>query len=72
MCESIWHGRGTPIDIQAKRRRTIATYQTLNNVERLRKFDPSRFTLVIVDEAHHAAAFSYVADDLEMPTGDLA
>ncbi|ORY27479.1 P-loop containing nucleoside triphosphate hydrolase protein [Naematelia encephala] len=38
---------------------TIATYQTLNNIERLRKFDPSKFKLVIVDEAHHAAADSY-------------
>jgi ATP-dependent helicase IRC3 len=37
---------------------TIGTYQTLNNVERLKKFDPSKFKLVIVDEAHHAAAFS--------------
>lgn len=38
--------------------RTIATYQTLNNVERLRKLDPRLFKLVIVDEAHHAAAIS--------------
>jgi superfamily II DNA or RNA helicase len=37
---------------------TIGTYQTLNNVERLRKFDSERTKLVIVDEAHHAAAFS--------------
>jgi ATP-dependent helicase IRC3 len=37
---------------------TIATYQTLSNPERLKKFDPSRFKLVIVDEAHHAAALS--------------
>lgn len=37
---------------------TIGTYQTLSNVERLKKFDPSKFKLVIVDEAHHAAAFS--------------
>jgi ATP-dependent helicase IRC3 len=41
--------------------RTIATWQTLNNVDRLRKYDPSRFKLVIVDEAHHAAAISYAA-----------
>lgn len=38
--------------------RNIATYQTLNNIERLRKFDPAALKLVIVDEAHHAAAFS--------------
>lgn len=37
---------------------TIGTYQTLNNAERLKKFDPSQYKLVIVDEAHHAAAIS--------------
>lgn len=37
---------------------TIATYQTLSNAERLIKFDPNDFKLVIVDEAHHAAALS--------------
>lgn len=40
--------------------RTIATYQTLNNADRLRKFDPNTFGLIIVDEAHHCAALSYV------------
>lgn len=40
---------------------TIATYQTLNNVDRLQKFDPGSFDLVIVDEAHHCAALSYVS-----------
>ncbi|KAG8925733.1 hypothetical protein FRC00_003685, partial [Tulasnella sp. 408] len=39
---------------------TVATYQTLNILERLRKFDPSLFKVIIVDEAHHAAAPSYV------------
>ncbi|WVQ94456.1 hypothetical protein IAU59_001535 [Kwoniella sp. CBS 9459] len=39
---------------------TIATYQTLINPDRLAKFDPSKFKLVIVDEAHHAAAHSYL------------
>jgi superfamily II DNA or RNA helicase len=39
---------------------TIGTYQTLNNAERLKKFDPSKYKLVIVDEAHHAAAISSV------------
>jgi superfamily II DNA or RNA helicase len=48
-------------------RRTIATWQTLNNIERLRKFDPARFKLVIVDEAHHAAALSYVTKPHTLP-----
>ncbi|KLT45993.1 P-loop containing nucleoside triphosphate hydrolase protein [Cutaneotrichosporon oleaginosum] len=39
---------------------TVATYQTLSNPVRLRKFNPARFKLVIVDEAHHAAAKSYL------------
>lgn len=39
---------------------TVATYQTLLRSERLKKFDPSHMKAVIVDEAHHAAAPSYV------------
>ena len=40
--------------------RTVATYQTLNNEERLAKFNPKTLKAVIVDEAHHAAAPSQV------------
>lgn len=39
---------------------TIATYQTLLQQDRLLKFDRQRIKAVIVDEAHHAAAPSYV------------
>ncbi|BEI90319.1 uncharacterized protein CcaverHIS019_0303890 [Cutaneotrichosporon cavernicola] len=39
---------------------TVATYQTLSNPVRLLKFNPERFKLIIVDEAHHAAAKSYL------------
>jgi len=40
---------------------TVATAQTLSrSPARLEKFDPSKFKAVIVDEAHHAAAPSYV------------
>lgn len=51
----------------------MATYQTLLNTDRLRKFDPANFKLVIVDEAHHAAAHSYLRilqyfhEDVELP-----
>ncbi|KAF9568440.1 P-loop containing nucleoside triphosphate hydrolase protein [Agrocybe pediades] len=38
---------------------TVATYQTLNNDQRLLKFDPQTMKAIIVDEAHHAAAPSY-------------
>ncbi|GAA6042342.1 hypothetical protein JCM8097_003857 [Rhodosporidiobolus ruineniae] len=42
---------------------TVATYQTLarGELSRLDKFDPDSFKAVIVDEAHHAAAPSYLA-----------
>jgi ATP-dependent helicase IRC3 len=36
--------------------RTVATYQTLLQPQRLAKFHPGNLKAVIVDEAHHAAA----------------
>lgn len=39
---------------------TVATYQTLLQAPRLAKFDPNFLKVVVVDEAHHAAAPSYV------------
>ncbi|CDW97627.1 hypothetical protein [Sporisorium scitamineum] len=40
---------------------TVATYQTLNrSQQRLDKLDPDGFKAVVVDEAHHAAAPSYL------------
>ncbi|KIK70935.1 hypothetical protein GYMLUDRAFT_185101 [Collybiopsis luxurians FD-317 M1] len=39
---------------------TVATYQTLLQPERFAKFDPTHLKAVIVDEAHHAAAPSYL------------
>ncbi|KAF9076236.1 P-loop containing nucleoside triphosphate hydrolase protein [Rhodocollybia butyracea] len=39
---------------------TVATYQTLLQPERFAKFDPARIKAVIIDEAHHAAAPSYL------------
>ncbi|KAK4052263.1 putative ATP-dependent helicase IRC3 [Microbotryomycetes sp. JL221] len=41
---------------------TIATYQTLafNDFARLEKFNPAMFKAVIIDEAHHAVARSYL------------
>ena len=46
-------GQGVADDIS-----TIATYQTLSNLDRLQRSDPALFKLVIVVEAHHAAAQS--------------
>jgi superfamily II DNA or RNA helicase len=41
--------------------RTVATYQTLLEAGRLLKFSPQGLKAVVVDEAHHAAAPSYVS-----------
>ncbi|WWD16731.1 hypothetical protein CI109_101162 [Kwoniella shandongensis] len=53
---------------------TIATWQTLINSDRLAKFDPATYKLIIVDEAHHAAALSYLRllhyfnDEVQLPS----
>lgn len=39
---------------------TIATFQTLIRPGRMTKYDPADYKLLLVDEAHHAAARSYV------------
>jgi ATP-dependent helicase IRC3 len=39
---------------------TIASVQSITSHDRLRKFDPARFKLVLVDEAHHIVAPGYM------------
>ena len=39
---------------------TIASVQSITSKDRLLKFDPSRFKLVLVDEAHHIVAPNYL------------
>lgn len=39
---------------------TVASLQSITSRERLLKFDPSRFKLVLVDEAHHIVAPGYL------------
>ena len=39
---------------------TIASVQSINSGERLAKYDPKRFKLVMVDEAHHIVAPQYL------------
>ncbi|KAI0152281.1 P-loop containing nucleoside triphosphate hydrolase protein [Hypoxylon sp. NC0597] len=39
---------------------TIASIQSINSGDRISKFDPSRFKLVLVDEAHHIVAPGYL------------
>lgn len=39
---------------------TIASVQSITSAARLHKFDPSRFKLVLVDEAHHIVSPTYL------------
>ena len=39
---------------------TVASIQSITSGERITKFDPSRFKLVLVDEAHHIVAPGYM------------
>ncbi|KJZ79944.1 hypothetical protein HIM_00658 [Hirsutella minnesotensis 3608] len=39
---------------------TVASVQSITSRERLEKFDPSSYKLVLVDEAHHIVASSYL------------
>lgn len=40
---------------------TVASVQSITSGERLAKYDPECFKLVLVDEAHHIAAASYMS-----------
>ncbi|CAI6233132.1 unnamed protein product [Periconia digitata] len=39
---------------------TVASIQSIMSADRLQKFDPSRFKLVLVDEAHHIVSQKYL------------
>lgn len=39
---------------------TVASIQSITSGERLNKFDPSRYKLVLVDEAHHIVSQTYL------------
>lgn len=39
---------------------TVASIQSISSRDRIDKFDPSRFKLVLVDEAHHVVAPNYL------------
>lgn len=38
---------------------TVASVRSLNSGQRISKFDPARFKLILVDEAHHIVASGY-------------
>lgn len=39
---------------------TVASVQSITSGERLQKYDPAKFKLILVDEAHHIAARTYL------------
>lgn len=39
---------------------TIASVQSITSGDRMLKFDPKRFKLILVDEAHHIVAAGYM------------
>ena len=39
---------------------TVASVMSLMSSDRIKKFDPKKFKLILIDEAHHAAAKSYI------------
>lgn len=39
---------------------TVASIQSITSSDRLQKFDPSRYKLVLVDEAHHIVSQTYL------------
>ncbi len=50
----------------------IASVQTLSKHSRLGEFDPDRFKLLVVDEAHHVTAgtYTYILDNLGFMAGE--
>ncbi|KAF7347873.1 DEAD-box family helicase [Mycena venus] len=56
---------------------TVATYQTLRQAERVKKFNPASLKAIVIDEAHHAAAPSYrrllanFDNDIKHPDADF-
>ena len=40
---------------------TVASVQSIISKDRIDKFDPRRFKLILVDEAHHIVAQSYLS-----------
>lgn len=39
---------------------TVASIQSISQTHRLQKFDANKVKLILIDEAHHAAAKSYL------------
>lgn len=66
-CMSVMPDKTVDMDLGTNKARTwtadivVASIQTLLSQERLLQYNPDDFKLIIIDEAHHAAADSYVS-----------
>jgi len=64
-CRNLYPEKTVEIDMGNERASgaadiTIASVASLRNEDRLSNYDPMRFKLLMIDEAHHAAAPSYL------------
>lgn len=64
-CRSTHPGKTTEVEMAESRASgcadiTVASIQSLISGDRFEKFDASRFKLILIDEAHHAASPSYL------------
>ncbi|EMC96435.1 hypothetical protein BAUCODRAFT_33786 [Baudoinia panamericana UAMH 10762] len=65
-CRSLYPDKTVDVDMAASQASgyadiTVASVASLNSGSRLLKYDPARFKLVIVDEAHHIVASQYLS-----------
>lgn len=65
-CSNLYPGRSVEVEMGARHASgtadiTIASVQSITSGDRLSKYDPKQFKLVLVDEAHHIVARTYLA-----------
>lgn len=64
-CQNLYPDRRVEVEMGARHASgtadiTIASVQSITSADRLEKYDPKRFKLVLVDEAHHIVARTYL------------
>lgn len=52
--------RADQCSVQNRRKVVVTSVQTMSKPKRMERFDPSEFGIVIIDEAHHAVADTYM------------
>lgn len=53
-------GKYTGEDKETDKQYTFASIQTISKIENLNKFSPTAFDYIVIDEAHHSGASSYL------------